>query len=134
MLRRLAWGLIAGVVWGVIAWGLGGSAFRRAIWGGVIASPLIGAFVAMSYRWMPDVSRPWRVLGALASVYTAAVLFALAMAAWHAISRMAPPASFETLTQYVVAVLWGVTFTGYLLVFWPLAYATHAWLARAAGE
>jgi hypothetical protein len=29
-------------------------------------------------------------------------------------------------------VLWGVTFTGYLLIFWPLAYATHAWLAHAA--
>jgi hypothetical protein len=132
--RRAAWGLIAGAVWGLVASLSGGRAFREAIWGGVLVSPLIGGFIAVTFRWMPDATRPWRVFGALVSIYTGGVLFAIAMAIFHAVTRMNPPASFETVLEYVMAVMWAITFTGYLLIYWPLAYATHAWIAWVAGE
>ena len=36
--------------------------------------------------------------------------------------------------QAVLAVLWGLTFTGYFVVLWPLAYLNHSLLGRAAAR
>lgn len=75
--RYLLLGAVSGLVWGAVGGSLGASAARRAVWGGVLASPLIGLVVAIAFRRGAWVSRVSQIFLALLSLYCAAALFAL---------------------------------------------------------
>jgi hypothetical protein len=115
-------GLGAGAAWGVIAWLLGGSAFGPAIWPSVLGSPLIGALVArLIHPRFAQSGGLGRALWSLSSLYGGALLFSLPLAVGQPGGRPAAEVAVESL----VAVLWGVTMTGFVLVLWPMAYLTH---------
>ena len=127
--RRVLHYLIAGTLWGGLAYLLGYRAFGRPIWGGVLAGPFIGAIVGgLLQRPFERRSRLPRSLLALASLYLGATLFGLALAVtdWRALTAgTAHP--LQAVGAEIVAVWWGITLTGFLLFLWPLAYGTH-WL------
>jgi hypothetical protein len=123
----------SGVVWALIALALGYSQLHQRIWGGVLVAPLIGLALGLAARGFGR--RPgWaRALHALAALYAAAALFGLAVGVADLVLLDAPgrrPGA--VVLQSVYGVLWGITFTGYVALLWPLSYANHALLGRYA--
>jgi hypothetical protein len=125
--RRGLYFVIAGSLWGGLAYLLGAKAFGSAIWGGVLASPGIGLVVGwITQSRFERLSGFLRALFPLGTVYIGATLFGLTVGLYDGVSGTAGRIPSEVVLQAVLAVWWGVTFTGFLLVLWPLAYATHA--------
>jgi hypothetical protein len=128
--RRVLHLLLAGSLWGGLAWLLGAKAFGPVIWAGILASPLIGLLVGwITQEAFERLSGVWRGLIVLASVYLGATFFGLAVGIYdwfarHHGIRLLP----VVLVQDVAATWWGVTVTGFILMFWPLAYLTHTLL------
>ena len=132
--RRFLDLVIAGAVWGGVAYLLGVRAFGRPIWGGVLAGPAIGIIVGMITQGpFERQSGVRRALLALVSLYLAATLFGLAIgiADWRALTA-GTRFPLEALAEEILAVWWGVTLTGFLLFLWPLAYGTH-WILEWRG-
>jgi hypothetical protein len=131
--RLVPLSLASGVVWGGIALGLGYGWMHQRVWGGVLVAPLIGLAVGIAARGF-DRRPGWlRALHALAALYIAAALFGLAVGVADLVLLDAPGRRpFAVVLQSVHAVLWGLTFTGYVLLLGPLSYANHALVARAA--
>lgn len=126
---------LSGCGWGLIAYFIGHAAFGHGIWGGIVAAPLIGVLIGHLSKSIEEKPRPVQVVASLLDLYLAAICFAAATAvfdlAWG--PRHVPfPA---VLMQHVLAVLWGLTLTGYFLVLWPLSFFNHrlVWRAHAAG-
>jgi hypothetical protein len=65
----------------------------------------------------------------LASVYLGAVLFG-GVAGVYDFLAAAHSASPARILEILLAVLWGTTLTGFVLLLWPLAYFTHWILER----
>jgi hypothetical protein len=70
-------------------------------------------------------------VGALANLYAAAALFALGVGVFHLLAEIHSgagrhPVSGAGLTEIVLGTWWGLTFSGYVVVLWPLSYANHA--------
>lgn len=128
--RRVLYLLIAGALWGGLAWLLGAKAYGPIIWAGLIASPLIGVLVGrITQEAFERLSGVWRGLVVLASVYLGATLFGLVVGGYDWASRRGGIGRLpEVLLQDVMATWWGVTVTGFILMLWPLAYLTHALL------
>ncbi len=125
--RRVLHFLIAGGLWGGLAYLLGVRAFGRPIWGGVLVSPLIGAIIGRLLQGpFESHSRFRRGLVALASVYLGGTLFGLALAvtSWRALTA-GTTHPLQAVGAEVLAVWWGISVTGFLLFLWPLAYGTH---------
>lgn len=120
---------VAGLGWGIFAALLGGRAFGDELWGGVILSPFIGAIVGRTmHPAFRRAGRTGRVAIALASLYLAAVLFGAAMGLTAFVDDPGTRVRLYARTiPLVLSVLWGITFTGFLLFLWPAAYGTH-WL------
>jgi len=121
--------LTVGAAWGLIALIFGSKAFGPVIWGGVLASPLIGlAAGRLTHARFEQTTGVYRGLAALASVYAGAVLFGVAIGlydlAWHSEAGRAAP---EVIGQAMGASLWGATV--FLIALWPMAYLTHLALA-----
>jgi hypothetical protein len=117
--------IASGGVWGGIAWWLGHDAFGRVIWGGVIASPLIGLFMGWASKRYQRDSTLARVGASLVGLYVAATLFGLAVGVFDLLigeNRIV----LEVILQSVIAVLWGLTLMGYFVILWPLAYLNQA--------
>ena len=122
---------ISGAVWGCIAGVLAFDAIPRAVWGGLIASPAIGLLIGLATRPWVRLPAPLRVAAALLSLYAAAALFGLAIGVYDWLAGGIPGrVPHRVVFQAVQAVLWGLTFTGYVLVLWPLAYWNHRLLGR----
>ena len=124
------WSFAAGAVWGGIAYALGAGAIGPPIWAGILASPFIGLVVGLLIqpRFVAS-SGVWRVVWALVGLYLGAVLFGIAIGVADEISRQsADHVAGAALIEAVLAVLWGVTVTGFVLVLAPLAYLTHWFL------
>lgn len=130
--RFVGFALLSGAVWGLVALALGHRALGRPIWGGVIASPLIGVIVGVGFRWIRNLGTVRRVLASLLSLCVAAALFALAVGLFDAATGARGRVLSEVILQPVPAVLWAVTIGGYFLFLWPLSYANHLWLDRLA--
>jgi hypothetical protein len=130
--RLVLLSLASGVVWGAIALGLGYSWMQQRVWGGVLVAPLIGLAVGIAARGF-DRRPGWlRALHALAALYLAAALFGLAVGVADLVLLDAPGRRpIAVVLQSVQGVLWGLTFTGYVLLLGPLSYANHALVARA---
>src|SRR6266851_7777440 len=126
---------LSGCGWGLVAYFIGHAAFGHGIWGGIVVAPLIGVLIGHFSKSIEEKSCPVQVVASLLDLYLAAICFAAATAvfdfAWG--PREVPfPA---VLMQHVLVVLWGLTFTGYFLVLWPLCFFNHrlVWRAHAAG-
>jgi hypothetical protein len=126
--------VLSGYVWALLAWLLANKHMGMIVWGGMAVAPLIA--IAAGYLYRPFYgARAWvRVLMALASLYMTTLLFGLAMGAYDALFRAAAHRdSGEVVVEAILASLWGVTFTGYVIFLWPLAYWNHALVGRASG-
>ncbi len=116
-----------------MAYLLGGRALRSTIWAGVLAAPFIGLIVGAIAQPLFERALGFRrALVALGSLYLGATLFGVAVGTydWSHTSRLAT----EVVLQDVIAVWWGLTATGFLLVLWPLAYCTHLYLEWDGGR
>lgn len=130
--RLVLLSLLSGVVWGGIALGLGYSWMHQRVWGGVLVAPLIGLAVGIAARGFERRPGWLRALHALAALYVAAALFGLAVGVADLVLLDAPGRRpIAVVLQSVYGVLWGLTFTGYVLLLGPLSYANHALVARA---
>ena len=127
--RYVLLSLASGVIWGTLAFFLGRDAFGSFIWGGVIASPLIGVGIGSISRRFVRLSTRWRVVLALVDLYLAATCFALAVATYQILTRPFIPELlwWAPLSEVTLSTLFGLTMTGYVLVLWPLSYWNH-WL------
>lgn len=126
---------VSGAVWAAIALLLGWRVFRGTIWGGVAVAPLIGVLAGFGASHFPTGPLP-RALFSLLSLYIAAALFgggigtaALLVGPNSGPGWQAIPAA--VLVQNVVATLWGITITGYLVLLWPLSHVNHHLLSQA---
>ena len=109
---------------------------RSIIWGGIAVSPLIGLAVGALYRPANKLSGPARVTMSLFTLYVAAALFGLAAGLLDALLGLPggkPRQVGEVIYQTIVGTLWGITFTGYVVILWPLAYFNHRLVSRHAG-
>jgi len=133
--RRFLHLVIAGALWGGLAWLIGRRAIGAPIWGGVLAAPVIGVIVGLLLQGpFERQAGARRALVALASVYLGATLFgvAIGIADWRVLTA-GTVHPLESLAEAVLAVWWGITLTGFLLFLWPLAYGTH-WILEWRGS
>ena len=125
----------SGLVWALIAWFIGYRTFGDQIWGGIVVAPFIGLLIGGLAS--PIHGKPlWvQVSASLLYLYVAATCFAVGMAL---VSTLVGPRSMTlsaALIEYVLAVLWGLTFGGYALVLWPLSFFNHRLVWRVdAGQ
>jgi hypothetical protein len=112
--------------------------------GGFIAAPLVGVIVGAAYRRAYSLSR-WKQFGiSLLTLYLGASLFAISgglldMALRGRMERYIVQADgsrafayrvlSSAVTTPLVGTLWGLTFGGYGLVLWPLAFLNHRLLS-----
>ena len=133
--RIILLSLASGAVWAGIATVLG-EPMHPIILGGVLLAPFIGLAAGLSSAIFPAEGRLGKALFSLVSLYTAAAIFGLGMGLYDLVTgqnsgdgwRRIPSA---VVIQAAIATLWGLTFTGYFIVLWPLAYVNHAILAHA---
>ena len=123
--RILVYGA-CGCIWALIANVLAGGI----VWGGMLASPFIGVLVGVLVERLHALSPPRRVLVSLASLYLAACLFGVAVGVYDLLTGVNAGPGWRRIPSAVViqsllGVLWGLTFTGYVLLLWPLSYANH---------
>jgi hypothetical protein len=87
----------------------------------------------MGLAYLPAYKLPrWaQALLSLATLYIAVALFGLAVGIYDAARIIPNRASTEVIFQTLIAMLIGTTFTGYVLVLWPLAFLNHRLLRRA---
>jgi hypothetical protein len=127
---RVLYCAVLGMAWGGIALLLGARAFGQELWGGVLASPLIGVAVgALTQRAFERHEGMRRKLIALGSLYAAGSLFGVALGLTASLTRAAGGLDIATrVMENVLAVWWGLTMTGFVLALWPMAFATHWFL------
>jgi len=104
------------------------------IWGGLFASPLIGLMIGLAARLVHALSTTGRIVACLVNLYVAATMFGLAVGVFDVFTGSVSRNAIEVVLQSIIGVLWGVTFTGYVIFLWPLAYLNHALLWRRASE
>jgi hypothetical protein len=113
--------LISGGVWGLIALFLGFLGIEF-IWIGVVISPLIGFLMGWLARRFASTSLLIQILYSLLALYVATGLFGVSVGVYTGFVH--PPLSARII-ELTLCTWWGITFTGYLLFLWPLAYANH---------
>jgi hypothetical protein len=122
--------IFVGCVWGVLALLLGGRAFGDAIWIGILGAPLVALVVgALLQPRFEGAGRGARRLIALVSLYGGGTLFAVMIGLGGMLGLASGNRRFPAaIVEPVLGTWWGMTLTGFVLVLWPLAYATHWWL------
>ena len=122
--------VLAGLVWAGFAYLLGSRSFGSAIRGGLLAAPLIGLAVGwLTQTGFENAAGGRRGLVALVSLYLGAMLFGLSIGVTRLlVDGGGQRAALEVLLEPLFAVLWGITFTGFVLFLWPLSYFTHVLL------
>lgn len=124
--------VLSGCVWAGIALLLSFGAYGWLITGGIIAAPFIGLLIGILYRPAYKFSTFVQILGSLFTLYLAAALFGLAVGAGDWLWRDIPNRMLdEVVLQAMLATLFGVTFTGYVVLLWPLAFLNHWLLSKA---
>lgn len=125
--RYHALSILSGCAWGGIAYLLGRGAMGPVILGGVLASPLIGLLVGWALRRVNVRSKGGLVFLSLVSLYSAAALFGVATGVYDWLTGAERRIPLELVFESVIGIWWGLTFMGYVVVLWPLAYLNH-WL------
>ena len=122
---------LSGACWGGLVTAIAFDMFPHAIWGGLLASPLIGGLVGAATRRWGRLSVAARVVVALLSLYAAAALFGLGVGLYDGFVLAGPDRITQAVVaQAVVGFPWGLTFLGLFIVFWPLAYLNHWIIGR----
>jgi NAD/NADP transhydrogenase beta subunit len=123
---------LSGLAWAALAYLFGRDPLGEAIWGGIVAAPLIGILVGRLFHPFEH-PKPHHLFWALSSLYVAVGLFGLAAGMadwmWNEYPERNGPA---LVVQMFLGCVWGVTFTGLVVVFWPLCVLNH-WLLRRIG-
>ena len=103
--------------------------------GGVFAAPFIGLLIGVISRRFTSLGRSGRLAIALADLYVSAWLFLFAVGIarlFMEFSGLVQQLALRALVvDPVMGALLGLTYTGYVLVLWPLSYANHLFVARA---
>jgi len=125
----------SGCVWAWIATTLLGRAMAWPVWGGVLASPLIGVIAGMFSMQFRRRRLIAQMFLALVSLYLTAALFGGAVGMTDALFGVNAGPGWQRIPSAVVAesvlaMLWGLTFTGYVVFLWPLAWVNHTLVAR----
>ena len=133
MIGGLVVSAFSGAVWGILGFWLvrdtnmaGGAAV------GLVAAPVIGLLIgAMALRTQPA-GAVRRALLALAHLYVAVGLFAVAVAAWQVTMGLdSLPIALRTgdrasaFVASVAAALLGLTSSGWVLWLWPVSIVNH---------
>ncbi len=125
---------MTGACWGIVAWLFGARAFGPAIHTGVVASPLIGLAVGCTTQRWWESSRPRARTGiGLVSLYLGVVLFGVAVAVWDWWPGGVGQSALGSLGEGIGTAVIGVTLSGFVILFWPLAYLTHRFIAHLRG-
>ena len=135
--RYLILSALSGAVWGAIGYALAASSFPALILPAVLLSPLIGLAVGIGFRWIHRFEGIGvKAFVALLSLYAAGMLFGLVIG-FTDLARGVdlPPGTtrigYAVVIQPVMAIWWGLTFGGWFLALWPLAYLNHRLLGNA---
>jgi hypothetical protein len=136
--------VLSGCLWAMVGYGIAYSAapirttpfeVGRTFFGGLVAAPLIGLLIGVISRKFVNLGRSSRVAVTLADLYLATWLFLLAAGIVRLLvefSGLAQQLAYRALViDPAIGTLWGLTYTGYFLVLWPLSYANHVLVARA---
>ena len=120
----------SGLTWSGIAYLLLREWFPG-LWVGIAVSPLIGLLGGWVHRPTYRFPMVARVIVALVTLYATAALFGLVIGVVEEVIETNPNhIRGASVIEWVLAVLWGVTFTGYFLLLWPLAFLNHWLLGR----
>ena len=139
--RRLA---ICGLLWAALTILLMTYAIERypyeldkaiwAMWGGIVAAPLIGIAVGYCSRFFTEFGVIGRVVLTVITLYLSGFLFFFcaytAVTLFGALPPYASKSWGEVLTNSVAVPFWGLTWTGFVLVLGPLAYLNHSLVGR----
>jgi hypothetical protein len=117
--------LLSGCVWSAIAYLLAHFAFGNRIWAGIVAGPLIGACIGGISRFAKSRPEGLRIAVSLFDLYLAAACFGIAMTAHDFLGKPANLNLAAKAMENVLVVFWGLTFTGYFLLLWPLSWLNH---------
>jgi hypothetical protein len=117
---------LSGFFWAGIAYYLVRWAPPPFIWGGIVASPVIGLTVGLLYLNACNWRRVARIFLSLATLYIAVFLFGLAMGVCDALRPIPNRISLAVVIQSINACLWGVTVPGTFLLLWPLSFLNHS--------
>lgn len=122
---------LSGLGWGIFVWQFIFDGMPPALPGGVIASPAIGLAIGLAAKGWNRWPIWLRITAALISLYAATLLFGLAVGIYDwQFGDMTNRIPYAVVLEDTVGLLWGLTFTGYLLILWPLAYLNHWLLGR----
>jgi len=116
---------LSGCVWAVIASFVGKDI--NGLEGGLYASPVIGVIVGLLFQGFSRHSPLGRAILSLLGFYLAVTLFGLAIGITDFATGLQSGPGWsrkpvETVLQAIIGSLWGVTFLGWVLLLWPLAY------------
>lgn len=118
--------LISGCLWALVACIMGIALMGGSnIFGGIMVSPLIGLAVGILYRPACGLALAARIFLSLATLYLAVTLFGAASGVFGAFVSGPPGFKWEEVVETILATLWGVTLTGWLVVLWPLSFVNH---------
>ena len=142
--RPAVYSVLSGCLWAMIGCVVAYSAspirstladVGRMFLGGVLAAPFIGLLIGLMSRQFTSLGRSRRVAVALVDLYLATWLFLLATGIarlFVEFSGLVQQLAFRALiVDPAMGVLFGLTYTGYVLVLWPLSYANHLIVSRA---
>ena len=122
---------LSGLAWSAIAYLLLREWFPG-LWVGIGVSPLIGLLVGWAHRPTYRLPVVIRVLVALVTLYATAVLFGMVIGVVEEVIETSPNhVKGASIIEWVLVTLYGVTFTGFVLFLWPLAFLNHWLLGRA---
>jgi len=123
--RTILVSALSGCAWGAIARFLARGV--PGVEGAVLASPLIGVLVGITIRGLRYRYALRRGFVALLALYLGVALFGLAVGISDLASNPNSGPGWHrnqgaVLLQGIIGCVWGVTFAGWVLVLWPLAY------------
>jgi hypothetical protein len=121
--------VLAGILWGAIAYWLGVEAYGPGVWAGVLVGPVIGLIVgsAMHKHFQQGrLGRRWLI--ALGSLYLGATLFGTVTGIYGVLAQTPGAPLLEIFWEGLATALYGVTL--FIWVLLPLAYLTHVALGR----
>jgi hypothetical protein len=134
LFRVVLFSLLSAAVWATLVVALA-RPLGSVLWGGVMAAPVIGLAAGFASALFPSSGIVRRALFSLVSLYAAAAFFGLAMGVYDLALGPNAGAGWQrvpsgVVIQAMLGTLWGLTFGGYLVLFWPLSYANHLLIWR----
>jgi hypothetical protein len=136
LLRRyMLLAVTSGCLWAAFAWLVGHELMPITIWGGLLCSPIIALGVAFAYWPLRSAPPSARAVAALVTLYLAVAMFGAAVGLYDAFVRDGVGRLRGAVAlQSVLATLWWLTFSGAVLVLWPVSMLNHWILCRAAAR